>query len=61
VTRVSEPRYLVVSGDPSGDVHAASLIAALKRRSPGARVAAVGGPLSRAASRRSSPSVGRRR
>src|SRR5687768_16102458 len=39
--------FLVVSGDPSGDLHAANLIRALKRREPGARVAAVGGALSR--------------
>ena len=42
-------QYLVVAGDPSGDLHASSLIAALKRRDPSARVAAVGGPLCRAA------------
>ena len=40
--------YLIVSGDPSGDLHASNLIKALKRRDPAARVAAVGGPLSRA-------------
>ena len=34
---------LLVAGDPSGDVHAASLIRALKRQSPGTAVAAVGG------------------
>ncbi|MEK7382216.1 MAG: lipid-A-disaccharide synthase [Elusimicrobiota bacterium] len=39
---------LVVAGDPSGDLHASSLIQALKRREPGTRVAAVGGPLCRA-------------
>ena len=42
------PLFLVVSGDPSGDLHASSLIKALKRRDPSVRVAAVGGPLSRA-------------
>jgi lipid-A-disaccharide synthase len=46
---MSSPLFLVVAGDPSGDLHAASLIRALKRREPGARVAAVGGPLCRAA------------
>jgi lipid-A-disaccharide synthase len=46
---VSAPLFLVVAGDPSGDLHAANLIKALKRREPGARVAAVGGPLCRAA------------
>ena len=42
------PLFLVVAGDPSGDLHASSLIAALKRREPTARIAAVGGPLCRA-------------
>jgi len=41
--------FLIVAGDPSGDLHAANLIKALKRLDPAARVAAVGGPLSRAA------------
>ncbi|MBI3566021.1 MAG: lipid-A-disaccharide synthase, partial [Elusimicrobia bacterium] len=40
---------LVVAGDPSGDLHAANLIKALKRRDPSVRVSAVGGPLCRAA------------
>src|SRR6187455_2337787 len=40
---------LIVCGDPSGDVHAASLILALKRQRPGLRVAAVGGPQCQAA------------
>lgn len=40
--------FLVVAGDPSGDLHASNLISALKRRDPAARVAAVGGPLCRA-------------
>jgi lipid-A-disaccharide synthase len=39
---------LIVSGDPSGDLHASNLIVALKRRDPSVRVAAVGGPLCRA-------------
>src|SRR5579859_794024 len=46
---MNAPLFLVVCGDPSGDLHASSLIAALKRREPAARVAAVGGPLCRAA------------
>ncbi len=41
--------FLIVSGDPSGDLHAANLISALKRRAPSIRVAAVGGALSRGA------------
>lgn len=40
---------LVVCGDPSGDLHASNLIRALKRADAGLRVAAVGGPLCRAA------------
>lgn len=42
--------FLVVAGDPSGDLHASNLIQALKRRDPSVRVAAVGGPLCKAAS-----------
>ncbi len=38
----------MVAGDPSGDLHAANLIKALKRRDPSTRVSAVGGPLCRA-------------
>ncbi|MFI5362041.1 MAG: lipid-A-disaccharide synthase [Elusimicrobiota bacterium] len=45
---MTSPLFLVVAGDPSGDLHAANFIAALKRRAPAARVAAVGGPLCRA-------------
>ncbi|HXS99296.1 MAG TPA: lipid-A-disaccharide synthase [Elusimicrobiota bacterium] len=45
---MSSPHFLVVAGDPSGDLHASNLIAALKKREPATRVAAVGGPLSRA-------------
>ena len=41
--------FLIIAGDPSGDLHASNLINAIKRREPGARVAAVGGPLCRAA------------
>lgn len=41
--------YLVVCGEPSGDLHASNLIKALKRLDPSARVAAVGGTLCRAA------------
>ncbi len=40
---------LFVAGDPSGDVHGAKLIAALKAEIPGLRAAAVGGPLMRQA------------
>ena len=46
---MNPPLLLIVAGDPSGDLHASSLIRALKARAPGLRVAAVGGPLSREA------------
>ena len=46
---MNAPLLLIVCGDPSGDVHAANLILALKRHRPGVRVAAVGGPQCRAA------------
>ena len=46
---MTAPLILIVCGDPSGDVHAANLILALKRQQPGLRVAAVGGPQCRAA------------
>lgn len=49
VDNSAAPLFLVVAGDPSGDLHASNLIRALKRREPAARVAAVGGPLCRAA------------
>ena len=49
VSNPNSPLILVVAGDPSGDLHASNLIRALKRRDAGARVAAVGGPLCRAA------------
>lgn len=45
---MSARRLLVVAGDPSGDLHAANLIRALKCRSPRLHVAAVGGPLCQA-------------
>jgi len=38
------PRILVVAGDPSGDLHASRLIAAIKNLAPDARVMAAGGP-----------------
>lgn len=41
---MTEPTILIVAGDPSGDLHGARLVEALKRRRPGLRVAAVGGP-----------------
>ncbi len=40
-------QLLVIAGDPSGDLHAANLIKALKRRDGETVVAAVGGPLCR--------------
>ncbi|MFA6002856.1 MAG: lipid-A-disaccharide synthase [Elusimicrobiota bacterium] len=44
---MTKPLILIVAGDPSGDLHGAALARAL--RAGGARVAAVGGPLLRAA------------
>ena len=38
------PRVLVSAGEPSGDLHAAPVVAALRRRLPDARVEALGGP-----------------
>jgi len=40
---VSAPSFLIVAGDPSGDLHAAGLICALKRQCPGSHVTAVAG------------------
>ncbi|MBI3548954.1 MAG: lipid-A-disaccharide synthase [Elusimicrobia bacterium] len=41
--------FLIVAGDPSGDLHGADLIRSLKKSDPGARVAAVGGAHMKAA------------
>jgi lipid-A-disaccharide synthase len=38
------PRIYVSAGEPSGDAHAAAVVAALKRRVPAAAVEAFGGP-----------------
>ncbi len=38
------PRILVSAGEPSGDLHGAEVIAAIRARLPGARIDAVGGP-----------------
>ncbi len=43
------PRVYVSAGEPSGDAHAAAVVAALRRRAPQASVAAFGGPALRAA------------
>ncbi len=43
------PDVLVIAGEPSGDDHAARLVAALRARRPGVRVAALGGPALQAA------------
>ncbi|MDE2292570.1 MAG: lipid-A-disaccharide synthase [Elusimicrobia bacterium] len=42
-------RLLIVSGDPSGDLYASLLARALRARAPSLSLAAVGGPLTRAA------------
>ncbi len=45
---MTRPRtLLLVAGDPSGDLHGAGLIRALKRADPALRACAVGGPLMR--------------
>lgn len=38
------PRILVTAGEPSGDLHAAHIVTALRARLPGAIIEAVGGP-----------------
>jgi len=38
------PRILVSAGEPSGDLHGAEVIAAIRQRMPGARIDAIGGP-----------------
>jgi lipid-A-disaccharide synthase len=38
------PRIYLSAGEPSGDAHGAAVVAALKRRFPGARLEAFGGP-----------------
>lgn len=38
------PRILVTAGEPSGDLHGGSVVAALRRRLPDATIEAVGGP-----------------
>lgn len=40
----SSPRLAIITGDPSGDQHAASVVAALRALRPDVQVAAVGGP-----------------
>ncbi len=43
------PRIYVSAGEPSGDAHAAAVVTALRRRLPGARFEAFGGPALEAA------------
>lgn len=38
------PRIYISAGEPSGDAHAAAVVAALKRRAPAATIEAFGGP-----------------
>lgn len=40
----SGPRILISAGEPSGDLHGARLVAALRERWPGVKLAAFGGP-----------------
>ena len=42
------PRVMLVAGEASGDLHAAGLVAALRRREPGIEIWGVGGGESRA-------------
>jgi len=42
------PRVMLVAGEASGDLHAAGLVAALRRRQPGIEIWGVGGRESRA-------------
>jgi lipid-A-disaccharide synthase len=42
-------RILVSAGEPSGDAHAAAVVAALKQRTPALEIEGVGGPLMEAA------------
>ncbi len=46
------PRIYVSAGEPSGDAHAAAVVAALRRRLPEARFEAFGGPVLEAAGAR---------
>lgn len=39
-----EPRIFMSAGEPSGDLHGAGVIRALRARAPGARIEAFGGP-----------------
>src|SRR6185436_19347901 len=39
------PRIYISAGEPSGDAHAAAVVAALRRRFPGVELEAFGGPL----------------
>jgi lipid-A-disaccharide synthase len=41
---IAAPRILVSAGEPSGDLHGAEVVRALRLRWPGARIDAVGGP-----------------
>jgi len=45
----ASPRFYVSAGEPSGDAHAAPVVAALRRRLPGLEVEAFGGPALEAA------------
>src|SRR5437588_12858027 len=42
------PRVMLVAGEASGDLHAAGLVAALRRREPGIEIWGVGGREARA-------------
>jgi lipid-A-disaccharide synthase len=38
------PRIFISAGEPSGDLHAAGVVRALRRRYPAASIEALGGP-----------------
>lgn len=42
---MAQKNILMVCGEPSGDLHAANLVRALKRLNPALKISAVGGPL----------------
>ena len=42
--QVTDPTVLFIAGDPSGDQHAAQVVAALKRTMPNVRCTGIGGP-----------------
>jgi lipid-A-disaccharide synthase len=52
------PRVMLVAGEASGDLHAAGLVAALRRREPGIEIWGVGGRESRASGMNTAVDIG---